>query len=349
MDATNIISSIVFGAFFLIVGGYIFLKLIGRIVHYNPDTPIVKPDPNVSVERVRMLTVDLHLHPKILHPFGNQFNNERAIEIVNYLKNYDIVAVNEAHSSPFHSISAFAKKMKDAGYIYSTGLPNVDIASVAVADGGVIIFSKLPILKHDNILFNLCCGQDYLLSKGSVYARVQTSPTEYIHVVATNLQSLSDNSIPECQAVRMNQIRETQRLISRNRQDQFPVFVLGNFNIDSINPITAGKLSKNEYERLCRSFTVDKCQFLDMLYDSQGEHKPTYGAGDKIITDKRDINKHMSTDYVIAFNPLEGPLYMSNHITDVVRLESTSKQFNYCSSHFGVEAEIVLSHRAPEA
>ncbi|EAY08987.1 Endonuclease/Exonuclease/phosphatase family protein [Trichomonas vaginalis G3] len=350
MDALVIIQNVLIGVFFLVVGGYIYLKIIGRLVHYNANTPVSKPDPNVNIDHVSFLTIDMQMHPKIFHPFHDQNNELRIHELLKHVKQYDVVAINEAHSSPFHSIKSFANSMKELGFNYSCGLPNVEMASIAVADGGVIIFSKLPILQHDYTIFQLCCGQDYFVSKGSVYARIQTTATQYIHVIATNLQSLTDNSIPESQAVRMNQIRETMRLISKNHtQDQFPVIVLGNLNIDSIKPITAGKLTRNEYERLLNSFKVDKCEFIDLLYDSQHDHVPTYGAGDKIITDKRDINKNLSTDYVIAFNPLEGPYYIGAHVTGVVKLEADNKKFNYISSHFGVESTVSFANRAPEA
>ena len=343
MDAVAIIGYITFGSLTAFVVLYIMLKVFGITIHYNPTTKDAKIDEELSVSRVKFLQIDIQMRPRLFHILKNEHNNERAKELLKLVKNYDVVSVNEIHSSTCNNVASFVQGMKDLGFKYVVGLPNIDISSLELVDGGVLLFSKLPILKHDSYKFALSSGQDMFVGKGSVYAQIQTTPTESIHVVATNLQSLSDNSIPECQSVRMNQLRETVRLIAKNKNDNMPIVVLGNFNINARSTECVGRMKHNEYERMYNTLKFDKYQFIDLLYDSTSEHQPTYGSGDKTIIDKRDINSNMSNDYIILFNPLEGNYTMDGHITGVARLECDNKKFKFVSPHFGVESEIAFS------
>ena len=346
MDSVSLILNLLAGILIVLVGGYILLKVFGKSIHYNATTKPAKIDKELSVNRVKFLQVDIQMRPKLFHLFKNEYNNERAQELLKLVKDFDVVAVNEIHSSVSNNVVAFVKGMRELGFKYSVGLPNIEYSTLEVVDGGLILFSKLPILKSDTIKFALSSGQDMLVGKGTVYAQIQTTPENYIHVLATNLQSLSDNSIPECQSVRMNQLRETLRLINKNKKDLNPIVILGNFNIDANNEECVGKMKHNEYQRMFKTLQQDGYQFIDLLLDSTDSHPATYGAGDKTLIDSRDINSNMCNDYIILLNPLDGPYSMDGHITEVNRLECDNKHFKFVSPHFGVQSEIAFSQKA---
>ena len=346
MDSVSLILNFLAGILVVFVGSYILLKVFGKSIHYNATTKDAKIDKELNLTRVKFLQVDIQMRPKLFHPLKNEYNNERADELLKLVKEFDVVAVNEIHSSVSNNVARFVKGMRDLGFIYSVGLPNIEYSTLELVDGGLILFSKLPILHSDSVKFALSSGQDMLVGKGTVYAKIQTTAENYIHVLATNLQSLSDNSIPECQSVRMNQLRETVRLLNKNKKDNNPIVILGNFNIDANNEECVGKMKHNEYQRMFKTLQIDGYQFIDLLLDGTSQHPPTYGAGDKTLIDSRDINSNMSNDYIILMNPLEGSYTMDGHITEVNRLECDNKHFKFVSPHFGVQSEIAFSPKA---
>lgn len=76
-------------------------------------------------------------------------------------------------------------------------------------DGGVIIASKYPITRAEELVYDACQGRDCRAAKGFVYARIEKGKARY-HVIGTHAQF---GWQPEQRAVRAKQLREIGQFV----------------------------------------------------------------------------------------------------------------------------------------
>jgi len=345
MDAVAIIAYVVFGIITTFVVSYISLKILNMILHYRPSIKAQKADPALSKNSVKFIHYDVHWTPKLFSLFKNEHNFDRAKEIVKELGSYDVVSITGAYTSINSPTKWFINQMTKMGFTNVIRLPSVDISSLEVVDGGVIMFSKLPVLSYDTKVFSISTDQDMLVAKGAIYAQLQTTPNKSIHVVATCLQSPNENSIPECQSVRMSQLREIMSMLSRKNKDNSPVVILGNFNIDARDETVAKRMKHNEYTRMLNTIKLEGYVMTDLIFQTYGEHIATYGDGDKVIIPKKDINSCKAIDYIISLVNENSGYTIVGQETKVLRFEANGKGFNFLSPHFGVASDILFEEK----
>lgn len=222
-------------------------------------------------------TFDILTYNTQLQPFyGNAVNDlnqpaERVKSIVPAIKNYDVVIFEELFD--FGLRTALTKDMS-ADYPYHTQV--VGSATTQPWTGGVMIFSKWPIDKEDQIVYLATTGGDQYAAKGVGYARVNKNG-HYYNVFGTHLEA--GDTVDDVR-IRRKQIAEMETFINRLAlKNEEPVLIGGDFNIDefSLEAITlytllnADKLANSGYQYSCdglvNTMNVDPArQRLDYVF-----------------------------------------------------------------------------------
>jgi endonuclease/exonuclease/phosphatase family metal-dependent hydrolase len=118
-------------------------------------------------------------------------------------------------------------------------------------NGGLLILSKFPIILTSAFVFEKGAGFDALASKGVLYARIQTGPSEddYVHVFNTHLQA---HNSQEDKEARKSQVKELFQFVENcitydinnpfsAEYDGKPVMIMGDFNIIADTPVNWGE------------------------------------------------------------------------------------------------------------
>eukprot|EP00656_Telonema_subtile_P040355 TRINITY_DN45410_c0_g1_i1.p1 TRINITY_DN45410_c0_g1~~TRINITY_DN45410_c0_g1_i1.p1 ORF type:complete len:467 (-),score=64.91 TRINITY_DN45410_c0_g1_i1:186-1586(-) len=127
--------------------------------------------------------------------------------------------------------AAFAK----AGYNHRTSVV-VDHEHKSLINGGVLIGSKWPILREDQIVYRHdCSGSDCLAAKGAKYARViktVNNVSKIFNVFATHMQAWYS---PQDLKDRVEQAEQLRQFIDTQQIDRSePVLISGDFNTDLV-------------------------------------------------------------------------------------------------------------------
>lgn len=161
-------------------------------------------------------------------PWLNKGQWGRIHHIEQHLKenDYDVLVLQEV----------FLERMKhrliktlSEQYPFYAGPPGKDFGLFG-QDGGVMIFSKHPIVRQESIVYDEGCkGADCLSQKGAVFVEIQKGSTRF-QVIGTHLQSMSDK---ECQKIRDRQMCSIYTdLLQKHETPQVPQFIVGDLNTE---------------------------------------------------------------------------------------------------------------------
>ena len=185
---------------------------------------------NADLFELNVLTYNIFI--PVLKPIRDYGQFERAERVAEVIikcqeitgKDVDIVILNEVIPVPIDTI--VSDGMAGIGFVHRTD-PFKDLLAER---GGIIVFSKYPIVQSKYTMYGEnCSGSDCLSSKGIVYARVKKN-NEYVNIFATHMQAWS--SVKE-QFVRHGQIKQIQKFIkSVSIPKSEPVFLAGDLNMD---------------------------------------------------------------------------------------------------------------------
>lgn len=131
----------------------------------------------------------------------------------------------------------FLREAKARGFCYHCGSVWPRLMDTRLIDGGLLIVSRYPIVKRDQIVYTRGSGSDGVCAKGVLYARIQlaSNVSESLHVFTTHTQA---GDALETYRIRLVQLQEMQDFIARTLRDEehepgAPVFVTGDFNLDA--------------------------------------------------------------------------------------------------------------------
>jgi endonuclease/exonuclease/phosphatase family metal-dependent hydrolase len=342
-----VIEKVLWGAILIMsafLGTLLLLKLINIFFFGPSSTPFAKQDPSVNTATLKILQYNASWRPTLTHKGKPEFASERANLLVSELKSYDVVCLNECFSYIGSPVSSFVKSMVSHGFRYFARGTTAGIFSPHVVDGGILVFSKYPILMHEYHTFDLGGGAEEWMAKGSLYVRVQMGAGTHVHIFAVNPQPDRPGAEDECRAVRFTHLREVRAQMERKASDGQPIILVGDLNIDGLaTPVREGKAT-NEYQRLLTTFAKQSYTIVDTLIESMGEHLPTYGVGDARLTPKEVAGTGKRTEYILVFSRDDGVYTMTGQNSRVVKFEvDGNKNFTTLSPHYGLEADILFS------
>ena len=155
-------------------------------------------------------------------------------------------------------------------YPYKTKLLKDD---KTLLSGGVIIFSKWPIIKESQIIYRAKTGWDALAAKGAVYALINKKGQNF-NLIGTHLQAGNSS---EGKKARQNQLQELASFIALlNIPNNQPFLIGGDFNIDASSP---------DINYLMATLNVNLIKNIGHPYSSDGTINSMHMGGDQVRID----------------------------------------------------------------
>ncbi|KAJ3328305.1 hypothetical protein HDU76_010193 [Blyttiomyces sp. JEL0837] len=245
----------------------------------RPTSTTIKPGLRASTtfSRVRILSYNIFLRPPGIKNNSSDYKNARLAYFCNtVLMSYDIICLQEMFSSWSTRLSKLLSYAKKAGLEYHVASPSKGLLNASV-DGGLLILSRYPIVKSEKITFKRGIYGDRYAAKGAIYAKINVSPTQSMHVFNSHLQSSSPTASlsainPEASnkssfngavgapgkdathAIRLSQIAALKEFIDdciRNNRNE-PVILAGDFNVNSRANRGTGRGHSEEYMTMLR-------------------------------------------------------------------------------------------------
>ncbi|OLY83448.1 Sphingomyelinase [Smittium mucronatum] len=213
-----------------------------------------------STTRVRLLTQNIFIRPSGINNNGNDYKSERLNYFAqNLFSSYDVICFQELFRFSLSCrYKGFIAQAKNAGFNYTLSSPPRGLTSFGI-DAGLTILSRFPIVASDFKQYDRGVHSDYWSLKGVLYAKIRINPpvpeqsvalpsekldgddkdAQYFHIFNTHTQSsygtldLTETSVIKrlYQLYSMHQFIE--KMLQKNRQDDEPVFLLGDMNVDS--------------------------------------------------------------------------------------------------------------------
>jgi endonuclease/exonuclease/phosphatase family metal-dependent hydrolase len=196
---------------------------------------------------VKVLTYNIFLRPPPVKNNENDWKDERLADFIKILDCYDIICLQEMFGSFNNRKQELIKFANKSGLFFYCDSPSPSFFSTCLADGGLLILSRFPIVLSEFRPFRYCVLSDALSDKGVLYAKIKIGDA-YLNVFNTHLQASYfgsgnyhwDISIK----TRNDQIEEISNFIkevvnNNNTRDlegtDGPILVMGDFNVDAHN------------------------------------------------------------------------------------------------------------------
>lgn len=246
-------------------------------------------------------------------PLVNKGQWGRVNHIEKHLKenHYDVIVLQEVFRENIKR--RLIKSLTDE-YPYYAGPPGKDFGLFG-QDGGVMVFSKHPIVYTDIITFDEGCkGADCLSQKGAVFVEIQKG-TQTFQVVGTHLQSMSSN---ECQKIRDRQMCTIYTdLLQKYYKPFVPQFIVGDLNTECHIP-----------QRYIRMLTL-----LDAKDSANSKDYKTYSAQNKFNTNP---DEEATLDYIL-YRANQSFLKIKHSFVKIFK-GKWSNDNDDLSDHYAVEA-----------
>jgi endonuclease/exonuclease/phosphatase family metal-dependent hydrolase len=144
----------------------------------------------------------------------------------------DVVCLQEAHvsNSPW-TTRLVTDTMRLNGMKHYCVCPEPPLASVALADAGLVILSRLPILHHEFHPFHESRGYDSLASKGFLFAELDAGDGKRLGVLNCHVQSDYSQTGFEALSVQRSQWNQMGDFVA-SLPIELDVIVAGDLNAD---------------------------------------------------------------------------------------------------------------------
>lgn len=308
---------------------------------------------------IKLLTYNLFLRP-VVSTNGNDYKNERLVDFIEELKNFDIIALQEVFGSiNSRKTSLIYEAAKRGFYFYAEG-SDPEFTSSCVMDGGIMILSRLCLDKIEFYQYSYGVYIDSIVNKGLLYTKVRIKDT-YLHLFNTHLQASyyggSDIEINVSYATRKSQIEEMVIMISeclkRNHANNEKIILCGDLNVpaeEKKNMSWLYKESKDEYTFLMNELNSMDFKTTNIYYSAHKKHAVTFGGSDKILYHPDEIDKLYCFDYIfeITYNKTSEPKPKLQLQYDSITIEHfrlneellKKRPYTQLSDHFGLSINI---------
>jgi endonuclease/exonuclease/phosphatase family metal-dependent hydrolase len=236
-------------------------------------------------------------------------HNWRTERIPYFLSGYDAVVLQEAFSEQHRD--AILKAL-NAEYPYNSGILGED--EFLSFNGGVIILSRWPILKMDQVVFEGCDGSDCMVKKGVVYTALEKQGTR-IHLFGLHLQAQKEYA-----QARAGQFPQLQRFMLQQRIPQSElVLVAGDFNVDYFSNGT-------DYE-------FSQLIGISSLVLPENSPAPSYDYASNTLVDEPVVER---LDYIFYSAEHLVPLKASNEVLQFRQEELDLSDHHPVAGHFTI-------------
>jgi len=198
--------------------------------------------PTLLNTEIKVLCQNMWIH----HIVGGPEPDARVRGLIEYLKTnqFDILMLQEVFilNSLFTNIgeqykSTLIEECSKLGYYYNAQAHKPWLPR---QDSGLLILSKLPILKSIANVFNARSWTEFICEKGFLVAEIQISPSEVLICVDVHFDAHS-------QDVRMSEFKQLQDYINENYKGK-KIILAGDFNM----PISTTTIAPLSLRRSCK-------------------------------------------------------------------------------------------------
>lgn len=263
--------------------------------------------------------------------------SKRVDLIADVASQFDLVVMQELFDGDLRQ--AMIDAMKQRGY-YATDVvgdgiprPKIDFAdletllsdpsAICTSDekfltGGVVIFSRFPIIESHSMVYQQSAKEDACAAKGAMLVTIDKGGRRY-HLVGTHMQAGSDDA--EREQARVDQLNALKQFVDTfNIPSDEPILYAGDFNID---------LLSDEYDELESILNV-------ALPENTGFEYSADGATNLMTSDAKARQR---LDYVFYDQYHLNPSQSSNHVFVPRAFNDKDMWPNYeISDHYPVAA-----------
>jgi endonuclease/exonuclease/phosphatase family metal-dependent hydrolase len=146
----------------------------------NDDQTKLTNEIVLNRSRIRVLTYNLFLRPPPVKNNESDWKDERLIDFLQEIDNYDILCLQEVFeilSDRRHELIRIASK---AGFFFYCKAPIPSFFSKFTIDGGLLILSRFPIISSEFIPFDYGVLSDALSYKGFIYAHIKIADADLV-------------------------------------------------------------------------------------------------------------------------------------------------------------------------
>ena len=171
----------------------------------------------------------------IPEPIRFQGQNDRMLRIpsciatmIDSIERLDFIVVQESMSSESHDI--LSTGLYNLGFVHRTEQLVGELSRFQVVQGGLVLFSRFPIVRYETKVFKgVCSREDCLSAKGCLYARVEKfgQPFNIFSIHVQSWESETSRNIRRMQFLLFTQFIEAQAVPTSE-----PLVILGDFNMD---------------------------------------------------------------------------------------------------------------------
>ncbi|KAJ3043213.1 calcium calmodulin-dependent protein kinase type 1G [Rhizophlyctis rosea] len=226
--------------------------------------------------KLRFLTYNIFLRPPGIRNNASDHKSARLSKFgESFLPTYDILCLQEVFAYGTNRQTKMINYGRKAGLEYWVCSPSKGLLS-GMADGGLLIMSKYPIIKTERMTYKKGVHNDRFSAKGVIYARVAVTPTSNVHIFNTHLQSTYEPKATPSDASVQNRLAQVAALKEfidacvKDKPTSEPIFVAGSLNVNARRAPESGADS-DEYQTLMKILKGDPAVYLQ----HQGSITPT--------------------------------------------------------------------------
>jgi endonuclease/exonuclease/phosphatase family metal-dependent hydrolase len=252
-----------------------------------------------STGQVKVLSYNIFIRPPMIKNNDDDFKDERLLEFIKVMDNYDVICLQEMFGSFSGRKSLLIQAAQERGFLYSAESPKPATFSTFLIDGGLLILSKFPISTQEFMTYPQGIGSDALAQKGVLYSEIMIGSSK-LHLYNTHAQATYDGTAKyfikrtEQFVCFKNFVNKT--LAKQEYNDDDLVLFTGDFNVNGRdsqklyvqemeqNPALSQFTSQakangfSEYEAMISCLSDNHQDELhDVLHKNNGEHPTTYG------------------------------------------------------------------------
>jgi len=297
--------------------------------NYNKAAP--------KTENINLLTFNMFVRPPFINNNGEDYKDERLLEFISVMHNYDIICLQEMFASYSRRREALVEHAKNLGFRYHCASPRPSTLAVNrhFIDGGLLILSRYPIVASEFRPYPLGLGIDSIVQKGVLYAEIEIGESR-LHIYNTHTQA-NYNGDSKCAVKRAEHFMAFRKFIEESlvkheyRQDDI-VLMCGDFNVNARSgmmrhekePVLPKSITlchmaspPGEYDAVLGYLSNSHKDIIeDVIKKDLGEHPLTFGDYtvdeegritpiETVLTGKHSWGNNESLDYILKLTPKE--------------------------------------------
>jgi endonuclease/exonuclease/phosphatase family metal-dependent hydrolase len=223
---------------------------------------LAAPGPS-GVENLKILTLNIYM--RVWSVYDDK--NSRLDRFINvYLQRYDIVCLQEMHGTFTFRCHSLIDRARDLGFKYCVVPKNPEIFSRKLIDSGLVILSRVPIVRADFIPYKSGGYIDNYSEKGFQCCKLSLNG-DNLYLVNTHLQSGYNFNDKKAISIRKEQLSQIESYLRKYKDST--IILCGDMNCDA---------NFEEYDSILKILNLDRRSDLLREFSEKSLRPPTSTA-----------------------------------------------------------------------